>query len=108
MLTDTACKNAHKSDKAKLGKAFKLADEKGLFLLVKPNLKGCAKWWRFKCQFGANIFSWLGNKPITDILPCLRRVEDRGTIEPPVVLCKCGQVFRYAAATGRADDVTGA
>ena len=27
ILTDTACKNAHRSDKAKLGKAFKLADE---------------------------------------------------------------------------------
>jgi hypothetical protein len=52
MLTDTACKNAHRGDKAKLGKAFKLADEKGLFLLVKPNIKGCAKWWRFKYRYG--------------------------------------------------------
>jgi hypothetical protein len=31
MLTDTACKNAHKRDKAKLGKAFKLSDDKGLY-----------------------------------------------------------------------------
>jgi hypothetical protein len=43
MLTDTACKNAHRSEKAKLGKAFKLADEKGLFLLVKPGVKGWSK-----------------------------------------------------------------
>jgi hypothetical protein len=54
MLTDTACKNAHRGDKAKLGKAFKLADEKGLFLLVKPGVKGWAKWWRFKYRIGGN------------------------------------------------------
>jgi hypothetical protein len=40
MLTDTACENAHKGEKAKLGKAFKLAEDKGLFLLVKPSVKG--------------------------------------------------------------------
>jgi hypothetical protein len=39
-LSDTACRNAHKSDKAKDGKAFKLFDEKGLFLLVKPTASG--------------------------------------------------------------------
>jgi len=41
---------------------------------------------RSKRMLERNIFPWLGNKPITDILPkdilaCLRRVEDRGTIE---------------------------
>lgn len=46
MLTDTACRNAHRSEKAKLGKPFKLYDEKGLFLLVKPGVKAWAKWWR--------------------------------------------------------------
>lgn len=54
MLTGTACKNAHRGEKAKLGKAFKLADEKGLFLLVKPGVKGWAKWWRFKYRYGGN------------------------------------------------------
>jgi hypothetical protein len=60
-----------------------------------------------------NIFPWLGSKPITDILPmdilkCLRRVEDRGTIETAHrTLQLCGQVFRYAVATGRVDrDIT--
>jgi integrase len=60
-----------------------------------------------------NIFPWLGNKPITDILPkdileCLRRVEDRGTIETVHrTLQICDQVFRYAVATGRAErDIT--
>lgn len=60
-----------------------------------------------------NIFPWLGSKPITDILPknildCLRRIEDRGTIETAHrTLQICGQVFRYAVATGRVDrDIT--
>jgi len=51
MLTDTACKNAHGGDKSKLDKT---ADEKGLFLLVKPSVKGWAKWWRFKYRYEGN------------------------------------------------------
>jgi integrase len=195
MLSDTACKNAHKHEKTSPGKPFKLADEKGLSLLLKPQADGWGKWWRFKYRFGGkekglsfgtypdtsllqarekrdaarkqladgidpgenrkavksskadsaensfeviarewgakkvetwedknnrskrmlerNIFPWLGSKPITDILPmdiltCLRRVEDRGTIETAHrSLQICGQVFRYAVATGRAErDIT--
>ena len=51
MLSDAACKNAHKGVKAKLGKAFKLSDSKGLFLLVKPQIEGWSKLWRFKYRF---------------------------------------------------------
>lgn len=51
MLPDTACRNAHRSDKAKLGKAFKLSDGKGLFLLVKPQAEGWGKLWRFKYRY---------------------------------------------------------
>lgn len=187
-LTDTAIKNA----KPKPDKAYKLPDEKGLYLLVTVN---GGKWWRFDYRFDGkrktlsmgtypdttlkqardkrdnarsklsdgidpgenrkavkssraesvsnsfeiiarewgsknidtwpkknnrskrmlerNIFPWLGSKPITDILPmdiltCLRRVEDRGTIETAHrILQICGQVFRYAVATGRIDrDIT--
>jgi integrase len=68
---------------------------------------------RAKRMLERNIFPWLGNKPITDILPkdiltCLRRVEDRGTIETAHrTLQICGQVFRYAVATSRVDrDIT--
>ena len=60
-----------------------------------------------------SVFPWLGNRPITDILPidiipCLRRVEVRGTIETAHrALQICGQVFRYAVATSRVDrDIT--
>jgi integrase len=64
---------------------------------------------RSKRMLEKNISPWLGNKPITDILPkhildCLRRVEDRGTIETAHrTLQITGQVFRYAVATGRVD-----
>ncbi|MDP2903612.1 MAG: integrase arm-type DNA-binding domain-containing protein [Methylovulum sp.] len=68
---------------------------------------------RSKRMLERNVFPWLGNKPITDILPkdilaCLRRIEDRGTIETAHrTLQICGQVFRYAVATCRVDrDIT--
>lgn len=68
---------------------------------------------RSKRMLERNIFPWLGGKPITDILPkdilqCLRRIEDRGTIETAHrTLQICGQVFRYAVATGRIErDIT--
>lgn len=56
-----------------------------------------------------NIFPWLGTRPIASItarelLAVLRRIEDRGTIETAHRLKQiCGQVFRYAIATGRAE-----
>ena len=195
MLTDTACKNAHRGDKAALGKAFKLADDKGLYLHVKPGIKGWSKYWRLKYRIGGtekllalgkypdvtldqarqrreearkqladgidpgenkkavkasrlalaensfeiiarewgqknindwddknnrskrmlerNIFPWLGSKPITnikpmDVLACLRRIEERGTIETAHrVKQVTGQVFRYAVSTGRVErDIT--
>ena len=44
MLNDTACRNAKPSDKQ-----YKLADEKGLFLLIHPN---GSKYWRMKYRYG--------------------------------------------------------
>jgi integrase len=57
----------------------------------------------------SDVFPWLGTRPIAEIgapelLRVLRRVESRGAIETAHrVLQSCGQVFRYAIATGRAD-----
>ena len=68
---------------------------------------------RSKRMLERDVFPWLGTKPIIDILPidilnCIRRVEDRGTIETAHrVLQICGQVFRYAVQTSRVDrDIT--
>ncbi len=59
------------------------------------------------------LFPWLGKKPVksiepTDVLDCLRRIEGRGTVETAHrALRVCGQVFRYAVATGRVErDIT--
>lgn len=56
-----------------------------------------------------DIFPWLGKRPISDItapdlLKALRRIEDRGAIETAHRTHQnCGQIFRYAVATGRAE-----
>ena len=56
-----------------------------------------------------DIFPWLGGKPIADItapllLDTIRRIEKRGALETAHrTLSNCGQVFRYAVVTGRAE-----
>ena len=55
-----------------------------------------------------DTFPWLGSRPIADITPpellaVLRKTEARGALGTAHrVLQTCGQVFRYAIATGRA------
>jgi integrase len=56
-----------------------------------------------------NVFPWIGAQPVNEIkapelLMVLRRVESRGALETAHrVKSICGQVFRYAVATGRAE-----
>jgi len=56
-----------------------------------------------------DVFPWLGKKNIGDIkapelLQVLRRVEGRGALETSHRIHQiCGQIFRYAVATGRAE-----
>lgn len=56
-----------------------------------------------------NIFPWLGGTSVSSItapllLESLRRIEDRGALETAHRVKQiCGQVFRYAIATGRAE-----
>jgi integrase len=55
-----------------------------------------------------DVFPWLGTRPAgeiaaPDLLTVLRRVEARGALETAHRIHQvCGQVFRYAVATGRA------
>jgi integrase len=65
-------------------------------------------------RFESDIFPWLGTRPIAEIktpelLGVLRRIESRGAQETAHrAMQNCGQVFRYAVATGRAErDPTG-
>jgi integrase len=179
-LTDTAIRNAKPKDKP-----YKLADEKGLFLLVNPN---GSRWWRLKFRIGGkekllslgvypavslkeardkrdearkliaqgidpcaqrkatraaeaetfeaiarewlakfgpswtpehaeritrrferNVFPWIGARPVREVtapelLAVLRRIEERGALDTAHRAHQnCGQVFRYAVATGRAE-----
>lgn len=55
-----------------------------------------------------DIFPWLGKRPIGEIsapelLQTIRRIESRGVLETAHrARSLCGQIFRYAVATGRA------
>jgi integrase len=66
-----------------------------------------------------DIFPWIGKAAVADLTPpqvleVVRRIEDRGALETAHrALQNCGQVFRFAVATGRAErdataDVRGA
>ncbi len=60
-------------------------------------------------RFERDIFPWIGARPIAEInapelLAAARRIENRGALETAHrALSNCGQVFRYAVATGRAE-----
>lgn len=62
-----------------------------------------------KRELEVHAFPWLGARPIADISPpellaVLRRVESRGKLETAQrVKQRCGQIFRYAVATGHAE-----
>jgi integrase len=62
-----------------------------------------------KSRLEYNVFPWIGGRPINEIkapelLMVLRRIESRGALETAHrVRTICGQVFRYAVATGRAE-----
>lgn len=56
-----------------------------------------------------DLFPWIGRRPIAEIkspelLAVLRRIESRGALESAHrIRTICGQVFRYAVSTGRAE-----
>ncbi len=56
-----------------------------------------------------DAFPWMGERPIAEITPpellkVLRRMEERGAVESAHRMRNyCGQIYRYAIATGRAE-----
>ena len=61
-----------------------------------------------------DIFPWIGGKPIAgltapQLLEVIQRIESRGALETAHrALRNCGEIFRYAIATGRANsDLSG-
>ena len=65
---------------------------------------------RLISQLERDVFPWIGGKPVAAVSPSqllavVRRVEQRGALEPAHrALRNCGQIFRYAVATGRANN----
>lgn len=67
----------------------------------------------YRCKVVAwmvnDVFPWIGGRPVAelaapDFLRVARRIEERGAIESAHrIMQNCGQVMRYAVATGRAD-----
>lgn len=63
---------------------------------------------KIRLRLQNDVFPWLGERPVAEItasevLACLRRVEQRGAVETAHrIMQNCGQIFRYAVATGRA------
>jgi integrase len=63
---------------------------------------------RILARFERDIFPWIGGRAIAevtapDLLATVRRIEGRGALETAHrALGNCGQVIRYAIATGRA------
>lgn len=59
--------------------------------------------------FNKDVFPFIGQRPIADIKPLellnvLKKMEDRGATEKAKkVRQRCGEVFRYAIVTGRAE-----
>jgi integrase len=56
-----------------------------------------------------DVFPYLGDRPISaitapELLAVIKRIEGRGVLETAHrALANCGQIFRYAVATGRAE-----
>ena len=64
---------------------------------------------RILSRLERDIFPWIGGQPVAlltapQLLTVVHRMEQRGALETAHrCLQNCGQVFRYAVATGRAD-----
>lgn len=64
---------------------------------------------RIAARMARDIYPWIGGRPIAEVtapelLSAIRRIESRGALETAHrALSNCGQVFRYAVATGRAE-----
>ena len=96
-------------------RAIKLIAENSFEAVTREwHIKFSSKWTpehgtKILIRLEKDIFPWLGHRPITEItapelLAVLRRIENRGAIETAHrTLQNCGQIFRYAIATGRAE-----
>jgi integrase len=85
--------------------SFEVVTREGIEQQMKTWVRGHGE--RILTRFERDIFPWIGARPIADLtapelLTTVRRIEKRGALETAHrALGNCGQVFRYAIATGR-------
>lgn len=121
-------KDTDPGDIRKVQKAAVVAEKAAIVALTENSFENVAREWFSKHapnwkenhsskiirRLEMDIFPWLGARPIGEItapelLAMLRRVESRGALDTAHrALANCGQVFRYAVATGRAQRNTAA
>jgi integrase len=102
-------------DPSQKRKAAKLADENSFEAIAREWFEKFKPQWvdthsdKIIRRLERDIFPWIGKRPIgsikaPELLMVLRRVEARGAVETAHrAMQNCGQVFRYAISTGRAD-----
>jgi integrase len=108
-----AVKQAHKAAKGEQATNSFEAIAREWFVRHSPNWKENHSS-KIIARLEKDVFPWIGARPIGEIaapvlLAAIRRIESRGALETAHrALACCGQVFRYAVATGRAErDPTG-
>ncbi|MFM8331604.1 MAG: tyrosine-type recombinase/integrase, partial [Candidatus Methylumidiphilus sp.] len=102
-------------DPAAQRKATKAADSDTFEAVYLEWLEKFCKRWKpshaenIRRRIEKDMIPWIGARPIKEITPpellaALRRIEARGAVESAHRTKQaCGQVFRYAVATGRAE-----
>ena len=109
----SAVKQAQKTSKAELAENSFEVIAREWFVRHAPNWKENHSS-KIIARLEKDVFPWIGARPIAEIaapalLAAIRRIEARGALETAHrALACCGQVFRYAVSTGRAErDPTG-
>lgn len=102
-----AVRKAQKQTKIESTETFEVISREWYARFISSWTTGHAE--TIKNRLERDVFPWIGKRPIAEIkapevLKVLQRVESRGTLETAHrIRTICGQVFRYAVATGRAD-----
>ena len=102
-----AVRKAQKQAKTESTETFELIAREWHARFISTWTKGHAE--TIMSRLERDLFPWIGKRPIAEIkapelLGVLRRVESRGALESAHrIRTICGQVFRYAVATGRAE-----
>ncbi|MBL8225228.1 MAG: tyrosine-type recombinase/integrase [Chromatiales bacterium] len=104
-IDPSAARKALKEAEGSPGDAFEVIAREWMMRSASKWAPGHAS--KIKRRLELDVFPYIGSKPIgsigaPELLKVVRRIEERGALETAHrALQNCGQVFRYAIATGR-------